>query len=576
MTSIKYLPVGCILLLILLSRCANPVTPEGGPKDIVPPKVVECNPSAMTLNFSNKEIRITFNEYLQLKDPNNQINISPPTLPHTDIRLRGKSILIKLNDTLRSNTTYSINFGDAIADLTENNILHDFTYTFSTGTYIDSLSLSGKIINAFDHVTQKDVFAMLYINENDTLPLDSLPLHVKPYYMAKTKEDGRFHFRNLRNVTFLLTGLKDMNADYIFDLPNEKVAFCDSIAKGIYTPFIPVDTLKKDTLISRDTLVPADTTKKSLPGYTLHLFEESDSVQRVVKADLVNEGQVGIFFRFPVSFPEFNPLNISPIKDWMQLEFNPTMDSAYIWLPSVTIDSLILQIRDKGKTIDTARIDLNKKRLRKKGNKEAAVLPKLFLSNNVSDGRLNLFKNNPVITFNYPVVRCNLSRILLIEGKDTINPKCAFSDTVKRKLQVNHKWKEGQKYQLIIPDSVFYSMNGRSNDTLILSFKTYSIQDFGSIQVGININSPSGNYIIQLLNEKEVVQEQRILSGSGKVKFEYLFPAKYKVKAIFDRNRNGHWDTGKYSLKLQPEKVQYFPQVIEVRANWDIDETWEL
>ena len=175
-----------LFLLIFLSRCANPVTPEGGPKDVKPPKVLEADPPENSIHFHKKEIHITFNKYVQLKDHSNQVNIAPPTLRHTDIRLRGKSIVIKLNDSLKSNTTYSINFGDAISDITENNILHNFIYSFSTGSYIDSLSLSGKVINAFNLVPQKDVIAELYINENDTLPLDSLPYHVKPYYLAKT------------------------------------------------------------------------------------------------------------------------------------------------------------------------------------------------------------------------------------------------------------------------------------------------------------------------------------------------------------------------------------------------------
>jgi len=566
--------------LIFLCRCANPVTPEGGPKDITPPKVAECDPPLLTTHFHKKDIRITFNEYIQLKDQNNQINIAPPKLPHTDIRLRGKSILIKLADTLKSNTTYSIRFGDAISDLTENNVLHDFAYTFSTGSYIDSLSLSGRIINAFDQVPQKDVVAMLYINENDTLPLDSLPLHVKPYYMAKTNETGEFTFRNLRDVPLLLFALKDMNGDNIFNLPNEKVAFCDSLVKGIYVmPPIP-EILKKDSIAKSDSLISKKDTggikKQPTPAHTLLLFEESDSIQKILKADMVNESQVGIFYRFPVVKPEFIPLNLPAVSGWMIPEFNFTRDSVYLWLKNTEKDSLMLRLVDKDKTLDTARINLKKKNPKKrKGDKGAAPVMKLQLTINMPDARLNQFKRDPMIIFSYPLSGQDLSRILLVDGKDTIRPKLAFADSLKRKLRISYKWKEDRPYRLIIPDSIFRSINGRSNDSLLVSFRTHSLRDFGSIQMTLSIKVPS-DYLIQLLDEKETVLEQKIISASGKVKFEYLFPGKYKIKAIFDRNRNGRWDTGNFSRKLQPEKVQYYQKIIEVRANWDIDESWEL
>jgi hypothetical protein len=569
-----------LFLLLLLCRCANPVTPEGGPKDVTPPKATDCDPPALTTHFHKKDIRITFNKYIQLKDQHNQINIAPPLLPHTDIRLRGKSIFIKLADTLKSNTTYSINFGEAISDLTENNILHDFTYTFSTGSYIDSLSLSGRILNAFDQVPQKDVIAMLYINENDTLPLDSLPFHVKPYYMAKTNENGDFIFRNLRDVPFLLFALKDMNGDYIFNLPNEKIAFCDSLVKGIYVKPPSPETLKKDSAAKRDTLLHKKDTsvikKQTTPGYTLNLFEESDSIQKILKADMINEDQVGIYYRFPTIKPEFIPMNIPDIPGWMIPEFNVTRDSVFLWLKNTGKDSLYLRLVDKGKTLDTARINLLKKSLKKKKtDKGTASLVKLKLSTNMPDGRLNQFKRDPVIIFSYPLSGQNLIRILLVDGKDTINPKLAFTDSVKRKLRVSYKWKEDRPYRLIIPDSVFRSINGHLNDSLVVSFRTHSLRDFGSIQMTISIKYPS-DYLIQLLDEKENVLERKIISASGKVKFDYLSPGKYKIKAILDRNRNGRWDTGKFSKKIQPEKVQYFQKIIEVRANWDIDESWEL
>jgi hypothetical protein len=584
----KYFFLSVLSLPILLCHCANPMAPEGGPKDVTPPKPVFCDPPANSTNFHKKEIRITFDEYIQLKDQTNQVTIAPPLKSNPDLRLRGKSIFIRLQDTLKSNSTYSINFGDAISDLTENNILHDYSYVFSTGSYIDSLSLSGRVINDFDQVPQKDVMAMLYINENDTLPLDSLPFHVRPYYMAKTNENGEFHFKNLRDVPFLLFALKDMNNDFIFDLPNEKVAFCDSLVKGIYIKPPSPETLRKDSLAKHDTTIAKhDTTitkkdtgklfKQIMPGITLMLFEEIDSTQKILKADMVNENQVGICFRFPALKPQFIPLNIPDTSGWMIPEINPRRDSVFLWLKNPGKDSLYLQLVDKDKTIDTARIDLRKKSpKKKKADKGAAKLIKLVVTTNMPDGRFNQFKTDPVLIFSYPLVQYDLSRILLIDGKDTSKPRLAFTDSIKRKLRIFHKWKEDHPYRIIIPDSIFWSVNGNSNDSVIFAFRSHSLRDFGSIQMTVNIKDPSGNYLIQLLDEKENLIEQQVITGPGKVKFDYLSTGKYKIKAICDRNRNGRWDTGKFSRKLQPEKVQYYQKIIEVRANWDIDESWDL
>jgi hypothetical protein len=580
-----------LIIAIFLSRCANPVAPEGGPKDVTPPKVILSDPPSFSTHFHKKEIHITFDEYIQLKDQNSQVNISPPLLPHTDIRLRGKSIYIKLSDSLKSKTTYSINFGDAISDLTEGNVLHNYTYVFSTGSYIDSLSLSGRVLTAFDLVPQKDVLAMLYINENDSLPLDSLPFHVRPYYMAKTNENGEFTFRNLRDVPFLLFALKDMNGNFIFDLPNEKIAFNDSLIKGTYIKPTVKDTLKKDSLkkdsLRKDSLKKLDTfnqtkdtgkfNKKLLPGITLRLFDEIDSTQRILKADMVNDNQIGIFYKFPTKEPKFIPLNIPDISGWMVPEISRNKDSVYLWLKNPWKDSLILKLVDNNKVLDTAKIDLRKKSLKKKKtDKSAPKLLKLRLNSNMPDGKINQFKTDPIITFSYPLANYDLSRIHLVDGKDTLSPKLAFFDSIKRKLRITYKWKEDRPYQLIIPDSIFSSINGNSNDSVIIVFRSHALRDFGSIQMTITIPDPKGNYLIQLLDDKENVIEQQTITATGKLKFDYLNPAKYKIKAIFDKNQNGHWDSGKFSRKIQPEKVMYYEKIIEVRANWDIEESWEL
>lgn len=566
-------------LIFFIIRCANPVTPQGGPKDIYPPKIIACEPPNLSSHFRQRRIKITFNEFIQLKDARNQIMISPPLLPKTDYSIHAKSLVIKLNDSLKANTTYSIMFGEAISDLTENNILHNFNYVFTTGAYIDSLTIQGKITDAFNLTPQKDVYAMLYPDENDTIPFDSLPYRVRPYYLAKTNENGEFILHNLRNVPYKLFALKDMNGDYLYNLATEKIAFYDSLVNGTYVLSDSRDSInRKDTLIIKDTLVKKDTTRhphSNVPFYSLKLFEQVDSTQKLLRSELIQDGEVRLIFKFPVKKPLFTPINFTPDSNWVMEEFSKKKDTVILWLTKVTSDSLILKITDTGNKTDTAIIDLktaSKKKIpTKKGKPEA-----LKLSDNIWGGRLNQFNGDLEITCSYPVSRNSFSKIFLIHGKDTLKTKASFHDPVRRKILIKEKWKEEQNYKVIIPDSTFFSTNELTNDTLIADFKTMAAKDFGTFRLDITMDKKPGNYIIQLLDDKEKVLEERIMDKPGKLQFDFLLPGKYKIKAILDQNHNRQWDPGIYLQHRQPEEVFYYPKILEVRGNWDIDETWPL
>lgn len=560
--------------VFLLDRCANPISPQGGPKDIIPPKVTGCIPPNYSTNFKGDEIKITFDEFFAIKDPTNQITISPPEINKPDYRIRGKSILIKLNDTLRSNTTYSINFGDAIADITENNILKNFYYVFSTGNYVDSLSLKGKVVDAFDLTPQKDVIASLYLNNNDTLPLDSLPLYVKPYYLTKTNDKGDFSINNLKNVRMLLFALKDQNNNLVYDIKSEKIAFSDTLVQGYYLPKSVKDTVRKDTTKNSDT---AQSIIGGYPFITLRLFEKIDSSQKIEKAELVKDANVEILFRFPNKKLAFEPLNFSPFPGWMKLEANRTNDTVFLWLKDVGKDTLVLKISNETRVIDTVRIELVKQvRKKKSAKKEQPVPDKLEVNDNSWGGKFNQFKLPYELSFSYPLSHCDFSKILLIDGKDTVHPKIFFPDSLKRKVRFVYKFKEEKTYRIFIRDSVFHSYNGLSNDTIRRDFKTFSVKEFGSFLLNITGLDPSATVIIQLYSDKDVLISQRTITGPGKVKFEFVFPGRFKVKAIYDKNKNGLWDTGNYRLKLQPETISFFPKIVEIRANWDVEETWNL
>jgi hypothetical protein len=566
----------CLVSFLLFVRCANPVSPDGGPKDIRPPKVVSTYPDNKTVDFDKKEIRITFDEFIQLKDPASQVTISPPPRKMPDFKVRGKTLVVDLADTLLPGKTYSINFGESILDITEGNILKNYRFIFSTGSWIDSLRVKGKVIDAFDDTPQKDILVMLYVKSDTAVPVDSLPLHAKPAYLGKTDEEGFFDLENIQAGPLLLFALKDVNGNYYFDAPNEKIAFLDSLINGFFSNPATPDTLKIDTVARKDTIASTDSMIQrtgNAPFYTLRLFEQSDSVQKIRKAFLPQDDEVALFFRFPVREPEFTPLNFAAEPGWALKEISHGRDSVLFWMMPNAYDSLIMQVSDRGKVIDTVRISLGEKNEKKKKEKKGEeTTRKIFFTTNVQDSRLNHFKNNPDLVLSYPAVRSVLSKTILITGKDTIHPTVFFTDSIKRNLIVKYPWKENNSYKLIFPDSTFFSQNNLTNDTIFLAFRTKMLHELGSLKINLKTKEP-GQIILQLLDEKENVLDQKFLKEPGSAVFNYLNPGKYKVKCILDRNQNGRWDSGNYQKKLEPEEVLYFPGVIEIRANWDVEET---
>jgi hypothetical protein len=582
-------------MVVLVISCANPVSPEGGPKDTTPPKVLNCDPPNQSVHFSGSGIRIEFNEFISLKNPTSEIFISPPLSKTPDTRLRGKSLLLKIEDTLKANTTYSISFGDAITDLTEGNVLKEFTYVFSTGDYIDSLSLKGKVINAFTQKPESNVYVTLYVNNNDTLPFDSLPLKVAPYYLTKTDDNGAFTLGNLQQARFKLLAIEDMNSDLFFSQPSERIAFMDSLVDPYYIEIpkpIKVDSLKADSVpaihekkhkLSPGQIKKADSIRiadsvnainKKYPSFTLRMFVEEDSIQRISKITTPREGMIVFIFKYPLKNGVFRPLDPDSILAPWLLEESGKRDSVTIWLTGKHPDTLKIQISDKGEVLDTAHIDLQPKPKSKKEEKETPS-NLLTLKTNTGNG-FNQFRSDLVITASYPLLKWDLNQIMLIDGKDTIRPQCRFVDSLKRTIVVLHKWGEDKQYKLFIPDSVFFGINNFTQDSIRIEFKTKAPKEFGNLILAFNPEQ-EGQYIVQILDEKEsTIFEQQIASDSSLLKFNYMTPGKFKIKAILDRNRNRRWDTGSYRNNIQPEEVFYLPKILEIRANWDIEETWSL
>jgi len=588
----KYL--GFIFITLILYRCAQPGSLGGGSKDETPPQVLRSEPENRSANFTSKKITITFDEFIALNSINQKALISPPMDKMPDFKLKGKSLQIKFNEPLKDSTTYSIYFADAIVDLTEGNPVLNYTYIFSTGPKVDSLSILGKVTNAFDLKPVGSVFVLLYKDNNDTLPLDSLPFNVIPYYVSKTTDDGVFQFDGLGDNDYLMFALNDMNANYIYDQPGEEIAFNDTLIRPYFVQPLDLDSLRADTtrFPVPDTLKEdeANTVRDSLihnfvheyeskfKHYDLLMFKEVDSTQRLLKAAVPRKNNIQFSFSWPATDISLVPINFTADTTWYAKEISKNSDTITWYLKNLPVDTLEMLVMLKQDTLDHLFLKLDpskgslSRRQQKKAEQEKDYLE---LKTNIKGSNLVLNKF-PEIEFYQPVKEVISDSILLVSGADsTYSPEYIFLDSLHRKLRFPIKVEEDTRYVISIPDSSFIDWNGCHNQKKQMRFSTKSSRDYGVFVMQLKPNHPQP-YVFELLNEKEDVLKQYYFSSDTSITIEYLDPATYILKLIYDDNDNKKWDSGNYGYKIQPEKVIYYSQKIQVRANWEVDEEWKI
>lgn len=601
------------IVILLVGSCAQAVMPLGGEKDETPPTVASSVPQNYQKNFSEKTIEITFNEFVKLDNANKKILISPPLENNPEYKLRGKTLIIKFMEDLKPETTYSIFFSDAIIDLTEGNPLGNSSFVFSTGSVIDSLSLSGQVSNAFDLKTVEETFVMLYVNENDTLQLDSLPYLTRPMYVSRTDKEGRFTLSNLRNKEYLVFALKDANSNMMYDLPSEEIAYLDSLVKPVYvkpkpaadttsllfnqSDLLSVDSIFYQPEIDENTIVQAEDTllavsdsllntqdslEKSLPqamDLELFMYIKQDSVQRLLKTELVREGVLRFDFRYPAKNVVVEPLEMLPDSFQMMPVYTQNCDTLFWYYTTNILDSLKINLRCDTIFNDTLNLAIKPRQTvkhRRQENDTTVVVKRLKIKDNTKGRKLDVGKQL-VLTFDEPIVNFQMRDTnWYITKEDTIFNNLIFEKTDKYgfKYTLKGDYNPESDITIIFPDSVFYGFNAITNDTTKLSFRIPSVEEYGNLYIDIQPKTITHPYIIQLMNDKEKVLEQRIINESDELEFLYLTPAKYKLKVIFDSNSNGRWDIGNFMKKIQPEKVLYFDKILDIRANWDFEETW--
>ena len=542
-------------------------SPGGGPKDIYPPIVEESDPPNYSTYFNSKKITLTFDEFVTVSDVVKEVFISPPLQSSPEIKTKGKSVIISFDEILLDSTTYSIFFGKAIKDLTEGNPLENYNYVFSTGAKIDSLSIVGEVMDAFELKPREDVLVMLYEDDNDTIPFDSLLYFVKPSYLTRTSPEGFFVINNISGAEYALIALADNNMSATYDNAEEEVAFLDSLIIPKYLAPILNDSLFSDSLAMADSLPP------DLPledFYTLFMFDEFDSTQRLLGAEMTRKKVLRFIFRYPADDVIIKPLT-EVSDDWMRKEWSKAHDTLRYYIMDESLDTISLKISLDTIVFDTVSYSLAEKEiLQRKRDREAGQILKLLAP------RLNPFPyfKDYIMVAGYPINESDFSQSVLVEGEDSISPAFSYTDEAGRYIRLDHELKEDTKYSLFFPDSIFTDILGRSNDTTIFTFNTNSESNYGTYKIHITNESPYEQILIQLLSENGKILREEMIDSDETISWDFLRPLKYMIKAIADINQNGIWDTGNFSERKQPEPVIFHPEILEVRESWSFDLEW--
>ena len=548
---VKHILITASLLLtaFLAQRCANAVAPTGGPKDNMPPVVVEAVPENNSVNFIGKKIEISFDEYITLENANQNVLISPPLSEKPDIKLHNKTVVVKFKESLAPNTTYTINFGSAIKDLHEGNLFKDFVYSFATGDHIDTLSVKGNVLSAADKKPVENAYVGLYAADLDNVY--DLPMSDKPNYITKTDKEGRFSLNGLADKNYLIFALKDVNSNLYFDQPNEEVAFLDSLVH-------PNDSV----------------------SHTLYLFTEVDSTQVLLEKKLIEEGLLRFVFRHPakdavVMTPEMLP-------DTFNLVTMHSAEYDTIWwyfTPNV-MDSLWVQVKYDTVINDSSRYSLKFKETG--GNRRRKTEPKkLTVSNNLLN-RVGLIPGQDlVLKFSEPIISYQMSDSAVFKCDSTVYyGRLAFepADEYGMKYRLTTPFSADSSYSFEIPDSVFWGIRGRTNDVIRADFHVLKDDEYGNIYITVAPPKGMKQVVVQLTDESGKVLKEEAITHKQEVMFDYLMPAKYKLRAILDADGNGKWSTGNYHHHTLPETILDYKDPLELKAGWDIDleEVWNL
>ena len=597
------------LLLVLPVACASIGSPDGGPYDEEPPVLVKSTPGINATGVKDGKIEILFNENVKLQKAFEKVVVSPPQMQMPEVRSNGKKVTVELFDSLLPNTTYSIDFNDAVVDNNEGNPYENFAYVFSTGDVVDTLAVSGTVLNAEDLEPIKGIVVGLHSCLDDSAFTKRAFERV-----SRTDSRGRFTIKGIAPGKYRVYALADANQNYLFDQKSEKIAFMDTYVSPFATEAIRQDTVWRDSL-TIDSIMDVKYTRFQPDDLVLRAFAEEMNVQYLVKNPRDEHHKFTLFFAAPnEELPSIKGLGFD-IDGKYQLESSQKMDTLIYWLNdsmlfrndtlklSVTykvsdslgmmidrIDTLDLVPKKKWAKVQESQQKIyneeKKKFLRQASEKEgydkdnpppfvpkAKVLPVRFSGNSTMD-----VNGNCRFVFDEPLAVADSSAIHLYQIVDSLLVPMEYvfrrSDNNIKEYELFAEWRPGLKYQIAVDSAAFKGIYGGVSEALTRDMQFRTLDEYAVLY--LNIPGVGNNALVQLLSSDKVVMQER--SKDNRCAFYFIKPGKYYLRLILDENNNGKWDTGSFEQALQPEKVYYYPHSLDLRAlfeysqdDWDIN-----
>ena len=591
------------MLVIIGYSCASMGTPDGGPYDEMPPKFLGSSPKLHAVNVKSTKFELEFDEFIKLEKASEKVVVSPPQLEQPDIKVMGKKVVGELLDTLKDGVTYTIDFSDAIVDNNEGNPMGHFTYSFSTGSSIDTMEVSGTVLNAADLEPIKGIQVGLHKNLNDSaftkLPFDRV---------SRTDSRGHFSIRGVAPGKYRIYALMDGNQNYLFDSKTEAIAFCDSIIIPTMMSATRQDTIWKDTL-TIDTIKTIGYTRFMPDDIILRVFKEENTRQYFSRGQRDKENHFILKFSAKAdTLPILTGLNFDA-TDAFIVEPNAGNDSICYWIKDSLVyqmDTLQLkmdylytdslnQLVPKTDTIylankltraqkeklakkEAEEKEKERKKKERKGEKVGPE-PTPFLNMKVDAPSTFDINKNIVLSFEEPVVRMDTSAIHVNVKVDTLWVKTPFllvaDSVVPRQYEILASWEPEKEYQLQIDSAAITGLYGLQTNKVEQILKVKKLDEYGTLL--LNLPGVEQTCIVELLDSSGKVLRQQAVTPEGTADFYYLAPnTKYYIRMFDDRNGNKVWDTGVFETGIQPEEVYYFPKVWEMKANFEFEETWDV
>ena len=590
-----------LLVFLLLVSCAKMGQPDGGWFDETPPKVIGASPADGAVNVNQKKINIYFDEFIKLDNPSEKVVVSPPQLEQPEIKGAGRRIQISLVDSLKANTTYTIDFSDAIIDNNEGNPMGNYTYSFSTGAAIDTMEVSGHVLESENLEPVKGILVGLYADHADSA------FRTKPMLrVSRTDSRGRFVIKGLAPGSYRIYALQDQDGDYKFSQKSEKIAFSHDIIVPSCKPDVRQDTTWVDSLHIKS-IDQVDYIHFLPDNIVLRAFMEPLTDRFFLKAERQKANSFTLFFSYGDSIlPQIKGLNFDAENAFL-VEASEKKDTITYWLKDTALvnqDTLLMDItyrmtdstgvlvnktdsaqeilskepyakRMKNMEKELAAWTKKQEKKKKKGEPYDSVMEVKPLDVQLSVSSQFDPDQNVIFSFPTPLAKVDTAAIHLYAKHDTLwyRAPMEFLPLENRKYELRGEWRPDIEYSLEVDSAAFEDIYGLASKPIKQGFKVNSLDTYGTLLVNIT-SLHDLPLIVQLLDAQDkVVKETKTVNGVAE--FYYLKPQKYYMRLIVDRNNNGKWDTGNYASDQQAEEVYYYPEAIECKAKWDLTESWD-